>query len=84
MSETPANITVQVFQTKKHGLPNMSDLSNTGRVAFIFDGCVVSGWPVPGTKLWEPNSDVGRSRNYMGVTHWLLFPEPVWDIELTP
>ena len=79
-------VTVTVHDVATDGLPDMDSL--TGRVAFIFDGCVVSGWPMkPGDSdelwdegEWEADSDVGRAwQRYGGVKHWVEFPVPVWD-----
>ncbi len=63
-----------------------------GRVAFIFDGNVVSGWPLVGEfappeataygQLWEADSDVGHTRPFANVTHWIEFPRAIWEIEL--
>lgn len=79
-------IEVTVHSVKEDGLPDMDALS--GRVALIFDGCVVSGWPlrdIPGsprdTGRWEGNTDVAHKRHFLGVTHWLEFPEPLHQIE---
>lgn len=77
------NITVTVHSIAEDGLPDMDTL--TGRVALIFDGCVVSGWPLRafadgGERLWEGNSDVSHLRPFGGVTHWIEFPVPVWEI----
>jgi hypothetical protein len=81
-------ITVKVHEIAIDGLPDMETL--VGRVAFIFDGCVVSGWPLTRWhsreaetmgQLWEADSDVGHGRPFSGVTHWLEFPEPVHQIE---
>lgn len=65
------------------GLPDMTQL--TGMVAFIWDGCVVSGWPIEAESgqyidCWEPSEDRfgGPVR---GVTHWLEFPKPFWRLE---
>ncbi len=69
---------IKVREIAVDGLPDMDSL--TGRVAFIFDGCIVSGWPVgpEGEEmLWEANSDVGRHGTFGGVTHWVEFPVPV-------
>lgn len=71
-----------VHEIATDGLPEMGQL--TGRVAFIFDGCIVSGWPLddvgmPG--LWEGNIAVSHNRPFGGVTHWVEFPVPVWEIE---
>jgi hypothetical protein len=80
-----AELTVRVHSIADDGLPDMAAL--VGRVAFIWDGAIVSGWPIPadiatGTGYsgrWEPSEDrfggpVG------GVTHWVEFPEPTWRI----
>jgi hypothetical protein len=76
-------ITATVHPIATDGLPDMDKL--TGRVAFIFDGCIVSGWPVrrdpDGTMLWEGDTDVSHGRLFHGVTHWLEFPEPTWNLE---
>ncbi|WP_431728515.1 hypothetical protein [Verrucosispora sp. TAA-831] len=70
------------------GLPDMDNL--TGRVAFLFDGSIVSGWPLrtnpddrntPYSGFWEADGDVGRNVKFANVTHWVEFPEPVWEVE---
>lgn len=76
-------IEVKVHEIASDGLPAMDSL--TGRVAFIFDGCLVSGWPLPdhpieGEIPWEANSDVGNGNMFISVTHWVEFPVPVWKI----
>lgn len=68
------DLTVRLHAIADDGLPDMDNL--TARVAFIFDGCVVSGWPLP-NGFWEADSDVGRPAKFSGVTHWLEFPEPI-------
>jgi hypothetical protein len=70
------------------GQPGYDDM--IGRVAFILDGCVVSGWPLyadndnPSTATytgrWEADSDVGRVTEFGGVTHWVEFDIPLWSI----
>jgi hypothetical protein len=72
-------VTITVHAIAEDGLPDMDAL--TGRVAFIFDGCIVSGWPLPRFDRWEANSDVGYGNHFAGVTHWVEFPEPVWEYE---
>lgn len=37
-------MTIKIHEVATDGLPDMENL--TGRVAFVFDGCVVSGWPL--------------------------------------
>jgi hypothetical protein len=70
-------ITVKVHEIATDGLPDVDRL--TGRVAFLFDGCIVDGWPLPdGT--WEADSDVGRAGVFAGVTHWVEFPIPLWEL----
>ena len=77
----PESVTIRIHSIKDDGFPDMEAL--TGRVAFIFDGCVVSGWPLynPPNGEWEANSDVGRTVKFQGVTHWIEFPEPAWNYE---
>lgn len=78
-----STLTVTVHEIATYGLPDMDAL--TGRVAFIFDGCIVSGWPLHelneyGKPYWEANSDVGRMTKFGSVTHWVEFPDPVWEL----
>jgi hypothetical protein len=82
-------ITVKVHPIAEDGLPDMEVL--TGRVAFIFDGCIVSGWPLhvdpedystAYSGQWEADTDVGHNQPFEGVTHWIEFPAPVWDMKL--
>lgn len=74
-------IEVTIHEVATDGLPDMDEL--TGRVAFIFDGCIVSGWPLGrgDEPRWEANSDVGNGREFAGITHWIKFPAPLWEIE---
>jgi hypothetical protein len=79
--------TITVHSIAEDGLPDMSKL--VGRVAFIFDGCTVSGWPLgagedadgPYIGQWEADSDVGKHGAFEGVTHWIEFPVPEWELE---
>lgn len=76
-------VQVMVHEIEADGLPDMTDDGLSGRVAFVFDGCVVSGWPLlrgPQDQLWEADTDVGRNGPFYGVTHWLEFPVPVWEL----
>lgn len=83
-------LTIRVHAIAEDGLPDMDDDAMTGRVAFLFDGCIVSGWPLhveptdyatPYSGHWEADSDVGHTRPFAGVTHWVEFPAPLWEIE---
>jgi hypothetical protein len=78
--------TIKIHKISEDGLPDMeaTNPSLTGRVALIFDGCVVSGYPLdqdrhPGQ--WEGDTDVSYGRKFLDVTHWIEFPVPVWDLE---
>jgi hypothetical protein len=86
-----SELTVKIHAIAEDGLPDMDAL--TLQVAFIFDGCIVSGWPLTaydeedeetggfeeedGEVLWKADSDVGRIGPFAGVTHWVEFPEPL-------
>lgn len=80
-------IDVTVHEIATDGLPPQEGLS--GRCAFVFDGCIVSGWPLYGedgqgtySGYWIANSDVGRVNiKFSGVTHWIEFPEPLHSID---
>lgn len=78
-------ITILLHEIAEDGYPVVME-EMTGRVALIFDGCVVSGWPIKheldddGRHLWEADSDVGRSAKFAGVTRWIEFPAPVWSL----
>lgn len=79
-------VTVKLHEIAVDGLPDMEGGEFTGRVAFIWDGSIVSGWPLgepddEGVSRWEANSDVGHGCAFESVTHWVEFPEPMWDLE---
>lgn len=72
-----SSLLVTVHEIQTDGLPDFSDDDLVGRVAFIFDGCIVSGWPLirgPGETRWEADTDVGHNIPLSGVTHWIEFP----------
>lgn len=73
---------MKVYTIKQDGLPNMDKL--VGRVAFIFDGSIVSGWPLrpdnDGNVLWEADEDVGRHGVFNGVEKYVVFDVPVWEL----
>lgn len=88
--EATRRITITVHSIAEDGYPDTTSPKMNGRVAFIFDGCIVSGWPLrmdndndasPLTGYWEANDDVGKNGEFTNVTHWVEFPEPLWDIE---
>jgi hypothetical protein len=73
---------MKVRTIKKHGLPDMKKL--VGRVAFIWDGNIVSGWPLypehsNDKSEWEANEDVGRHGSFIGVEKYIVFEKPIWD-----
>lgn len=89
---------MKVYTIAEHGLPtdDSGDLKPelTGRVAFIFDGCVVSGWPLYNIHLrypennyaiytvndWEADTDVGKSGVFTGVEKYVIFEKPIWEL----
>lgn len=79
-------VTITVHEVAIDGLPDMDVL--VGRVAFIFDGSIVSGWPMTDDddvygydgQLWEGDTDVSHGRPFGSVTHWIEFPRPVWEL----
>lgn len=80
-------VVVKVHSIAEDGLPDMDEL--TGRVLFIFDGNVTTGWPLhvdpedsstAYSGLWEGNSDVSHGRPFSGVTHWIELPVPEWEL----
>lgn len=68
---------MKILDVKKDGLPYMDKL--TGRVAFIFDGCIVSGWPLENGN-WEANEDVGRFGEFSGVEKYIVFDKEIWNL----
>lgn len=76
-------ITIIVHSIAEDGLPDMDNRDFTGKVAFLWDGYIVSGWPLdsvgyPG--MWE-SADDALGGKFTGVTHWVEFPTPVWKLE---
>jgi hypothetical protein len=83
---------MKIYEIAKDGLPDIDSL--TGRVAFIWDGNIVSGWPLFEIHLkypqnnypiytinqWEANEDVGRKGVFDGVEKYIVFDVPVWDL----
>jgi hypothetical protein len=74
-------VEVVVHEIAVDGLPDMDQL--TGRVAFLFDGYILSGWPLgetAGKSFWEA-CKYGNQWPFKGVTHWVEFPVPVRELE---
>ena len=86
----PRDMNVRIHSIAEDGLPRRDDEGHLASdVAFIFDGCIVSGWPLhvdpqdystPYSGYWEADGDVGRGMKFAGVTHWVEFPEPLYKI----
>lgn len=82
-----SDLTVRLHSIENDGLPDMDDPGMVGCVAFIWDGCVVSGWPIgpefdPGYEhrtRWEPSED-RFGGPVEGVTHWIELPRPAWSL----
>jgi hypothetical protein len=91
ITEPPApdgrQLTVTLHEVAVDGLPDMKTPDMPGRVAFIFDGAIATGWPVGAQPhpemghLWQAANDIGDpSKRFGNVTHWLEFPEPLWHL----
>ncbi len=69
-------VKMTVHEIAKDGLPSDDILD---RVAFLFDGCIVSGWPLKHLDYgdlgcpWVTDSYVGKAAKFVGVTHWVEF-----------
>jgi len=86
-------ISVIIHEVATDGLPDLSDDVLAGRVALVQGGVVVSGAPMlrgVGETRWEADPDVtsacparaacSGALAFEGVTHWLEFPAPVWEL----
>lgn len=71
---------MRVVEISKEGLPNMDDLSLTGRIAFIHDGNIIDGFPLTNGN-WEANSKwrTGYSE-YADVKKYIIFDVPIWEL----
>lgn len=84
----PFNMTVKFHSVDQDGYPSY-ELTTTGRVAFIWDGYIVSGWPIhhivrrDGTTYpegtWQPADD-RFGGPVAGVTDWVEFPMSLWAL----
>jgi len=77
------SLLIRVHEIQTDGLPDMTEL--TGRVAFITEGVIVSGYPLlrgPSETGWEADPDIFGCcpPAIQGVTHWVEFPLPVEEL----
>lgn len=79
------SINVELHEIAIDGLPEYHNPADIGRIAFLHDGSIYSGWPLApddnGDIYWELSSGFGGSQRFYGVTHWLHFPDRVWNLE---
>ena len=82
------SIEIKVYNIAKDGLPNdiLSKEAQTGRIGFLWDGNIYSGWPLypnhsSDKSVWE---DSEFAHKLSGVEDWVLFPRPFWDLKSTP
>ena len=72
-------ITVILHEIATDGLPD-GDMPGS-KMAAIFDGNVITAWPLDDPdKSWEGDTDVAHGRPMLGVTHWLEFQQPVYEL----
>lgn len=81
--------TIIVHTIKEDGLPpkDFEEAGLTGRVAFIFDGDIYSGWPAygedqempddPDEIVWEESE---HAHKMMGVEKWIELPVAGWEL----
>jgi len=77
--------TIIVHTIKEDGLPpkDFAKAGLVGRVAFIFDGCLYSGWPInpdesdPEEVVWE---DSETAQRFSGVEKWIELPVSASDL----
>lgn len=69
---------MKVYEVEKDGYP---EDWQPGTLAFIFDGCIVSGWPLENGN-WTADSDVGRHGEFHkdAVKKYVIFDKPVWEM----
>jgi hypothetical protein len=76
-----------IHSIAEDGPPDMSIDNMIGRVCFIWDGCIVSGWPLgtgedadgPYDGRWEPSED-RFGGPVTGVEYWIELPVPAWKL----
>lgn len=81
-------VTIKIHEIAKDGPPPATPGWGfpdelVGRVAFLWDGNIVTGWPrydQGESDVWEADEDAGRRGLFFGVKHWVEFPVPIWDL----
>lgn len=75
-------ISVIVHEIATDGLPDFDQLNC--RVAFIWDGNIVNGWPLlaedPSGSVWEGDHDVANTKSFGGVKQWVEFPVRLFEL----
>jgi hypothetical protein len=71
--------TIAVYTIDEDGLPppDYEGAGLVGRVAFLFDGSLYSGWPLQNGAIWE---DAETAHHFAGVTKWIELPVAGWDL----
>ena len=69
-------IAIKIHEIAVDGLPPEEDDTRIGQVGFIFDGSIFSGQAID-SDTWE---DDHSGQVFYGVTHWIEFPLPVWEL----
>lgn len=81
---------IKVHEIKTDGLPprDLEKAGLVGRVAFIWDGAIVSGWPTelddpsdPESMKWETSEDALGTHELHGVKYWVELQIPTWEME---
>lgn len=83
-------IEIKIFDIDADGLPDIDSL--TGRLAFLWDGAIFSGWPLFNIHLKYPENnhpiyskyDWECSENaaagvFAGVKKYIIFDKPLYD-----
>ena len=77
---------MKVYSITEDGIQHAQD-AKPGTLAFIFDGCILSGWPLKNAEgyenasdsCWEGNSDVSFGK-FTGVKKYVIFDKPLWEL----
>jgi hypothetical protein len=70
--------TIIVHTIEEDGLPpeDFEKAGLIGRVAFIFDGNIYSGWPI-NPNIWE---DSETAKRFTGIKKWVELPVAGWEL----